>query len=35
MNRLTQAAILLTLASTSLAQIPNIIPFAVTGSLDG
>ncbi|CAO2655339.1 Nn.00g104030.m01.CDS01 [Neocucurbitaria sp. VM-36] len=35
MHRLSQLASLLSLASISLAQIPNIIPFTVTGSLDG
>jgi hypothetical protein len=35
MSRLTQLTSLLSLASVGLAQIPNIIPFTVTGSLDG
>lgn len=35
MSRLTQLTSLLSLASVGFAQIPNIIPFQVTGSLDG
>ncbi|KAJ4332940.1 hypothetical protein N0V87_007990 [Didymella glomerata] len=35
MSRLTQLASLLSLASVGFAQTPNIIPFQVTGSLDG
>ncbi|KAF1933194.1 uncharacterized protein M421DRAFT_415555 [Didymella exigua CBS 183.55] len=35
MSRLTQLTSLLSLASACLAQIPSIIPFQVTGSLDG
>jgi hypothetical protein len=35
MSRLTQLTSLLSLASVGFAQIPNVIPFQVTGSLDG
>ncbi len=34
MSRLTQLASLFSLASVGFAQIPNTIPFQVTGSLD-
>lgn len=35
MSRLIQLASLFLLAAVGFAQIPNIIPFQVTGSLDG
>lgn len=35
MSRLTQLTSLFSLVSVGLAQIPNIVPFQVTGSLDG
>jgi hypothetical protein len=35
MSRLSHAVTLLSLATIGVAQVPNIIPFTVTGSLDG